>query len=355
MRGSLVQLIRCHVKTYLREPEAVFWTYGFPILMVLGLGLAFRNPAQVEYRFAFLESEPALELSRQIPTGTDSAGVADSNESFRFDLVARPEGMERLRRNQIPILVEVTVEKSLIYYFDEANPDSRTARLAVDNLLQSLLGRRDAVTVREERVPTPGSRYVDFLVPGLIGMNLMGGGIWGVGFVLVDMRVKKLLKRLIGTPMPRYQLLLSLVGSRAIFFLPEGFVLVVAAYLIFQVPILGSILSLAAMMLLGAMSFTGLGLLIASRARRLEVISGLMNVVMLPMWLCSGIFFSAERFPEWMQPAVQILPLTQLINALRAIMLEGASLQQQLLPVAVLTGWGGISFLMAFFWFRWGD
>jgi len=350
LRGSLAQLIGCHVKAYLREPEAVFWTYGFPILMVLGLGLAFRNPAQVEYRFAFVESEPALELSRQIPTGTDSDG-----ESFRFDLVARAEGLEQLRRNRIAILVEVTAESSLVYHFDDANPDSRTARLAVDNLLQSLLGRRDAATVREERVDTPGSRYVDFLVPGLIGMNLMGGGIWGVGFVLVDMRVKKLLKRLIGTPMPRYQLLLSLVGSRGIFFLPEGFVLVVAAYLIFQVPILGSVFSLAVMMLVGALCFTGLGLLIASRARRLEVVSGLMNVVMLPMWLCSGIFFSAERFPDWMQPAVQILPLTQLINALRAIMLDGASLQQQLLPLAVLAAWGGISFLLAFFWFRWSD
>ncbi len=351
MRGSLAQLIGCHVKAYLREPEAIFWTYGFPILMVLGLGLAFRNPAQIEYRFSFLESEPALELSRQMPADAD----ADANESFGFDVVTRAQGMEQLRRSQIAVLVEVTPNSSLVYHFDDSNPESRAARLAVDNLLQSLLGRRDAASVREQRGHTPGSRYVDFLVPGLIGMNLMGGGIWGVGFVLVDMRVKKLLKRLIGTPMPRYQLLLSLVGSRAIFFLPEGFVLVLAAYLIFEVPILGSILALALTMLLGAMCFTGLGLLIASRARRLEVVSGLMNVVMLPMWICSGIFFSAERFPDWMQPAVQSLPLTQLINALRAIMLEGATLQQQIVPLGALTLWGGSSFLLAFYWFRWGD
>ena len=230
------------------------------------------------------------------------------------------------------------------YHYDPSNPAAKSTRLTVDDALQRSAGRRDSVTVTDVRITAPGSRYVDFLVPGLIGMNLMGGGMWGIGFVLVDMRLKKLLKRLLGTPMRRPQFLLSIVGTRVIFFLPEAFFLLVSAHFLFGVPIEGSLVSIVVVAFLGAMSFAGLGLLAASRARRIETISGIMNVIMLPMWLCSGIFFSAERFPNFVQPFVQALPLTQLLGALRAVILEGQSLLSQTLSARLSPSLGHSDF-----------
>ena len=199
----------------------------------------------------------------------------------------------------------------------------------------------------------PGSRYVDFLVPGLIGMNMMGGGMWGMGFVLVDMRVRNLLKRLLATPMRRNHFLLSMVGGRLIFFIPEMMFLLLASVLMFKVPVLGHVASLIVIALVGSLAFCGLGLLTACRAKRIETISGLMNLVMLPMWLMSGIFFSSERFPDFLQPFIQALSLTQLNNALRGVMLNGESLAGQTAPLLILIAWGGISFALALRWFRW--
>jgi ABC-type multidrug transport system permease subunit len=223
----------------------------------------------------------------------------------------------------------------------------------LDDALQRAAGRSDAVPTEESPVTEPGARYIDFLIPGLLGMNLMGGGMWGVGFVIVDMRVRKLLKRLIATPMKRNHLLLSVVGARLVFMFPEMFLLLATGLLLFEMKIHGSIAAFVAVSTLGAFAFAGLGLLVACRAQKIETISGLMNLVMLPMYLVSGVFFASERFPAPLQPLVQALPLTQLNNALRAVILEGSSLTAQALPLALLAAWGGLSFLLALRWFRW--
>jgi ABC-2 type transport system permease protein len=344
MSSALMQLILCHIKGYLREPEAIFWTYGFPLIMVVGLGLAFSTSQDASIQFDVV---PAA--------GTDRIMAAlEADPGFRVVRNREDTALARLRSNKTLVVVAGSKNGGYEYHFDPSNPEARHAQRAIDEALQRAAGRKDAFPSTEVRVEAPGSRYVDFLVPGLIGMNLMGGGMWGVGFVLVDMRMKKLLKRLLATPLRRPHFLLSVVGTRILFFIPEAFFLLVAAHLIFGVPIRGSLVAIVAVALLGSLSFAGMGLLSASRAQRIETISGIMNVVMLPMWLCSGIFFSSERFPQFMQPLIQALPLTQLINALRAVILEGQSLFSQALPVAVLLAWGGVSFVLALRWFRWG-
>jgi ABC-type multidrug transport system permease subunit len=219
--------------------------------------------------------------------------------------------------------------------------------------LQRASGRRDVVETREKHVTEPGARYIDFLVPGLLGMNLMGSGLWGVGFVIVDMRVRKLLKRFVATPMKRSHFLWSMVGGRLVFMIPELFIILGAGALLFKVTVRGNWFAIFSLSLVGAISFSGLGLLVASRAQRIETVSGLMNLVMLPMWLFSGIFFSPDRFPALLQPFVQALPLTQLNYALRSVILEGAPLQSQALRLSVVVLWGGVSFLLALRWFRW--
>lgn len=341
--NPLWQLITTRIRQFFREPEAIFWTYGFPLLMIVGLGIAFRNKVEPPVAFVVVEGTASAQVTEAL----------DGNERFEVAAHSNGEAFDRLKNNNTPVVVTIAEDGLYEYHFDPTNPDSKAARDRIDDALQRAAGRQDVIRTEDRIVTAPGSRYIDFLVPGLIGMNLMSGGMWGIGFVLVDMRVRNLLKRLLATPMRRSHFLLSMVGGRAMFFIPEMLFLLAGAFLIFGVPVTGSLLSLMVVAFVGALSFCGLGLLTACRAKRIETISGLMNLVMLPMWLMSGIFFSSDRFPDFLQPFIQALPLTLLINALRAVMLNGESLIGQTGPLLALAAWGGISFVLALRWFRW--
>ena len=227
------------------------------------------------------------------------------------------------------------------------------ARSAADDFLQRAAGRQDVIATRDHEANEPGGCYIDFLVPGLLGMGLMGGGLWGVGYAIVDMRIRKLLKRYLATPMNRSHFLFSVIISRLLFTLPEVALVLVFARAVFGVASAGSYGTIALLIVLGSLEFSGIGLLVASRAQTIETVSGLMNAVMLPMYIGSGIFFSIERFPDAVQPALQFLPLTPLIHALRSVMLEGASLWSLGVDLALVAVWGGVTFALALRWFRW--
>jgi ABC-2 type transport system permease protein len=239
------------------------------------------------------------------------------------------------------------------YRFDPSRPEALVARDRVDDLVQRAAGRADPVATTDAGIREPGGRYIDFLVPGLIGLNLMSGGLWGVGFHLVDMRLKKLLKRLLATPMRGADFLAAQIAIRLATGVLEALVVLGFAVLVFGVPLRGSLASVLTLVVIGAAVFGGLGLLVASRARKIETVSGLMNVVMMPMFVLSGIFFSYERFPEVVHPLIRALPLTALNDALRAVVLEGASLASQAGPLGVLVLWGGLSFVIGLRLFRW--
>ena len=337
----LRELTLARVREFLREPEAVFWTYGFPLMLAVGLGIAFRDQPVEIVRVDVQEEAGAREVAAQLATRDDIAVAVRG----------KAESRERLRMGRSSLVV--VPGDPLTFVFDPGRPESALARARVDDALQRAAGRQDPVRTAETRVTEPGSRYIDFLVPGLLGMNLMGGSLWGVGFVIVDMRVKKLLKRLAATPMTRTDFLWSIAGGRLLFMIPELAVILGAGVLLFGMPVRGSWLAILALALAGAASFAGLGMLAACRAQRIETVSGLMNVIMVPMWLLSGIFFSSERFPDLLQPLVQALPLTQLNDALRAVILEGASLASQGWRLLVLAAWGLVPFGLALRWFRW--
>jgi ABC-type multidrug transport system permease subunit len=239
------------------------------------------------------------------------------------------------------------------YHFDPTQASRVLVRHAADEVLQQAAGRRDRVPVRDREVNEPGGRYIDFLVPGLLGMGLLGGGLWGVGFAIVDMRIRKLLKRYLATPMKRSHFLAAVMVSRLLFTIPEVLMVLIFARLFFGVVSHGSYLTVGLLILLGSFEFSGIGLLVASRAQTIETVSGLMNAVMLPMWIGSGIFFSIERFPEVVQPALMLLPLTPLIRALRSVMLEGAGLVSLGPELALIVAWGAITFGLALRCFRW--
>ncbi|HEX4574026.1 MAG TPA: ABC transporter permease [Gemmatimonadales bacterium] len=342
MRDSpLVQLTLARMREFYREPEAIFWVFGFPIVLAFALGIAFRNRGPGELRIAVVQGpgDSALAAALRREAGLAPA-VLDS-------------GAARLALRTGRVALAVTPGDPIVYRYDSTRTESRLARLAVDQAVQRAHGRADPALVRDDRVTEPGARYIDFLIPGLLGMNLMGSGLWGVGFSVVQARTKKLLKRYMATPMRKSHYLMSYVLSRLAFLLLEITALVGFAWVMFHVGVRGSVAALGAITIVGALSFNGIGMLVASRARTVEAVSGLMNLVMLPMWILSGTFFSYARFPDVMQPFVKALPLTALNDALRAVMIDGAALTQLGLPLAIVAAWGLVSFGTALAIFRW--
>ncbi len=349
--SPLWQLVRARLIEFAREPEAVFWVYGFPILMMIVLGIAFRNRPIEQVRVDVV-SDPAGE---RVKTLLETGG-----KETKYEATIRDEDQARLRlrtgKTDLVVMPGTDNADGAPAYqllFHPGRPESVVARKSVADLLQRAAGRVDIVKITEEPMDEPGSRYIDFLVPGLLGMSLMGGGLWGVGFVTVDMRIRKLLKRFLATPMKKRDFLASIMISRLLFIVPEVLVMLIFAWLSFGVVIRGSAVAVIVLILLGAGTFAGVGLLVASRARTLETVSGLMNLVMLPMWLLSGIFFTSDRFPAAAQPLIQLLPLTPLIDALRAVMQEGASLAAISRQLLALAAWMIVTFVLALKLFRW--
>jgi len=363
VRGSaLAQLTLTRILETVREPGTMFWVFGFPILLSVGLGLAFRNRTPEPPFVGVLDSEAA--------TSTAAASVAAAEleatlqaAHLHVERLAPRAAAERLRSGKIALLVvpppasapgpaSMSV-RPITYRFDPTRAESLAARDAVDRALQTAAGRRDPRTVKDDLVSEPGTRYIDFLIPGLIGMNVMSGSMWGIGWVIVNMRVRKLLKRMLATPMRRRDLLLAHCLARLLALPLEVATIVVFARLAFHVALVGSLLALGVVAVTGALSFAAMAVLVASRAENTQTFSGLMNLVMMPMFVLSGVFFSSAHFPELMQPLVSILPLTALNDALRAVMIDGASLAGVARPLGVLAAWGITSFAVGVRIFRW--
>jgi len=267
--------------------------------------------------------------------------------------LSAPAAEEALRTGKVALLAEPGSGGAVVYWYDDTNPEGRAARMLADQAVQRAAGRADPVASSDRLMREPGSRYIDFLVPGLLGMNLMGSAIWGMGFAIVDARRKKLMKRLVATPMPRHYYLLSFVLARLLLLVVEVGVLLGFGAWVFQVPVRGSMLDFAVLCVLGSLAFSAMGLLIASRAQTIEAASGLMNAVMMPLWIVSGVFFSSQRFPGALQPVIRALPLTAVIDALRAHMLQGANLAQLAPQLGVLGIWMLVCFTLALKLFRW--
>jgi hypothetical protein len=349
MNHPLFQLFLARLRGFYREPVALFWVYGFPLIIALGLGLAFRDrkpePAQADIAGS---------------SGAEALRDALQKAGIKAEVFPPDECRRRLRTGKSALFVEADGDR-FRYVYDEARPESLATRCEVERALLRWKAGLDVDgrdlpgggSTADDPVSERGSRYIDFLFPGLIGMNVMGGGLFGVGFLIVDMRVRKLLKRLLATPMRRTDFMLSILGGRLVMLIPDMTVLLGVAVCFYGVPVYGNPLVLALTILAGTFAFAGIGLMLASRTARIETISGLLNLVMLPGWLLSGTFFSSKRFPEAAQPFIQALPLTQLNDALREVMLEGAPLTRIAWRLAILAAWGGVSFLLAGRWFRW--
>ena len=337
----LVQLTLARIREFIREPEAVFWTFVFPVVMSLALAVAFPSRA-----------DRSILVGLQPGASTDSLrATLEGIPGIEVRDLAPDAERRALREGTVNIVVVPTSPPT--YRFDPAREESRLARAVVDDALKKAAGRTDPWTAREQPQQVAGSRYIDWFIPGLIGMGIMTNGMWGIAFGIVQSRMRKLLKRMVASPMKRSEYLLAQVLARLIFLPAEVLVPLIFAMVAFGMPVNGSATAIAAVVLVGAFSFGALGLLMATRVRTIEAISGLMNLVMLPMWIVSGVFFSSANFPAAIQPAIQALPLTALIDALRAVILDGASIVGVGSELIVLAAWGVIPFFAAMKLFSW--
>jgi len=343
--AGYARLLQMRMLEMWREPEVIFWVFVFPLLLALGLGIAFREKPPEVTPVAIVAGPKANDVVQLLQHSPEHA-------SIHAEVVDPTAAENGFRLGQYSLVV--TMDAAGVHFrYDPSRPESVLARTQVDDALENAAGRKNPLPTFSTASSEPGARYIDFLIPGLLGMNLMNSGMWGIGFALVEMRQRKLLKRFVATPMRRSDFLLALVSSRLVLMLIEVALLLVFGVLVFHVRVEGSLASILLIGALGAVSFGGVGLLTASRAQKIESVSGLINLVMMPMWIFSGVFFSYERFPKVFLPAIRALPLTALNDALRAVILQGASLTSQLSRIAVLVIWGGVSFVLALRWFRW--
>ena len=338
---ALIELVRTRLLEFVREPEGIFWVVVFPVAMALALGFAFQNKAP-----------------EAIPVGITGAETSTLRRSLAGSKVLKPEnfssvadGRAALRTGKIALLV--AGGSPLVYWYDVTRPDARMARSAVNDAVQQAAGRADPTPVKDELISEKGSRYIDFLLPGLLGLNLLSTSVWGISYSIVNARLKKTLKLMTATPMRKSDYLLSQMISRFVLLALEAAIIVLFGALVFQVPMRGSASALVLLCILCGLAFAGLGLLCGSRVQTLEGVNGLINLVLVPMWLFSGVFFSSERFPDVLQPAIKALPLTAANEALRAVMLEGKSLAAVPLQLAIIGLWGVVSFAIALKIFRW--
>lgn len=337
----VLELTLARLREFWRDPGALFWTFGFPIVLAVALGFAFRS-----------QPAPALNVALVCdPECTDLERPLQRSPALAVSRLPEPQAMAALRRAKLDLVLIPRGISALEYHFDPTRPEGRAARSAAELAIDPNPAPR--LRTVELASTLPGARYIDFLLPGLLGVNLMSSSVWGIAFSIVEARRRKLLKQLSATPMRQRDYLAAVMLSRLLFVSFEVFAILGFGRLVFAVPVHGSWLAAWLLAMFGSLAFTGLALLVAARARSNEALTGWSNLTTLPMWLLSGVFFSYERFPEWLWPALRCLPLTALNIGLRAIVNDGRALSTLGFEILVLIVWSVLTYATALWIFRW--
>jgi ABC-type multidrug transport system permease subunit len=338
-RRVLWEVAKTTFREFWRTPEAMFWTYGFPLVMTLVLGFAFKP-------------RPPDPLPVAVVGAPSVLAALTADPRLKAEPMTLAEADMALARGRVAAMVSGSVLEPKLRS-DPVRPESELALLLVQRALRAQADPETSIRADVQNEDRPGSRYIDFLVPGLLGLNLLGSGMWGIGFQLVTMRTHNLLRRLMVTPMGKAEFLVGFLLSRLLLVVPEVVAIILFGTLVFGVPFRGSVLAVGFLVLLGAMCFTGLGMLVASRAKSIEGVAGLMNLVQIPMWLLGGSFFSNERFQGVLRWCADALPLTQLNRALRDCMLEPVGFGAVWGQLAYLAVFAAVCFCLALRLFRW--
>jgi ABC-type multidrug transport system permease subunit len=347
MNRSFSQLVLSHFRVFFREPAILFWAVLFPIIMAWVLGVAFSNKGE-SLKTVYVTGDrvvPGLVSGEKV-----FAEETGNPVRFRFRHTSESEALTAIKRGVIALYIEVRSD-SLVYHFDPANSDAQLTHLILERGLNS---RRESVTRSSiKTLKTTGTRYIDFLIPGLIALGVMNSCIWGIGWSLIETRMKKLLRRMVATPMKKSVFLSSHIMTRIILGGFETLLLLVFARLYFDTEITGSLLAFFVVFLAGIFAFSGIAILIATRTSKTEVANGLVNAVTLPMMILSGIFFNYHNFPDWAIPVIQVLPLTLVADSIRAVFVEAAGIAEVFRAVVILCTTGLVTFVLGMKMFRW--
>lgn len=365
-------LLNSHAKEILREPAVLFWGILFPLLMTLGLGIAFTQSRDIIRKVAVIEnvsnqqagSSKFLKFMRE---KTQKIKAPDKEHNgykltvkdeklgtsiYIFEETTWSEAAILLKRGEINLIVEDSSE-DIKYHFDPVNPEGLITYLNISRIVNNKRSSEDIQQEKIEPLTLQGTRYIDFFVPGLLSMGIMMSSVWGLGYNIIEKRSKKLLRRLIATPMKKSHFLISLMTIRTAMNFIEGALLFLFAYLVFGIIIQGSVLALVFIFIAGNIAFAGVAVFTASRTANTEVGNGLINAVTTPMIVLSGIFFSYQNFPDWAVSFIRLLPLSLLADGVRAIFIEGAGLREIAVPFLILIATGIASFLIGLKIFKW--
>lgn len=372
--NQLWQLIATHFREISREPGVLFWGIIFPILMSLGLGVAFTKKADVTRKVAIVKSIDETIQQEESNGFTDflikygtkrdteerdtyfwKITMPDDklgNSIFLFYDLSWEEATLQLKRGGINVVM-LEKEGKIEYHFDPVNSDAQLTYLKLTSIIETPELLNSEVNQSVKPLSVTGTRYIDFLVPGLMGMGVMMSTLWGLSYGIIDKRSKKLLRRVVATPMRKDFFLVALITVRICMNVVESILLLLFAMLAFHLKIQGSIPALIAIFLAGNISFAGISVLVSSHTSNTEVGNGLINAIVMPMMVLSGIFFSYQNFPGWSIPVIQKLPLTMLTDGMRSIINEGAGFPEIYLPILVLITIGVVFFTAGLKMFKW--
>ena len=373
--NQLFQLISANLKELIREPGVLFWGIVFPILMSLGLGIAFTKKKDVVTTIAVIEknhviqqptdSSSVINLFLQVNKALfekDKNGVISSkitipddklgNTTFIFQTMEWQKAMVFIKRGNINIIIDDR-NGEVQYHFDPMNPDAQLTYLKLTKLFNTPgpVVRRTNTEIKPLTVS--GTRYIDFLVPGLIAMGVMMSSMWGVCYAIIERRSKKLLRRMVATPMKRSNFLIALIAVRVLMNFVEAGLLFFFAWLAFNITIQGNVLALLALFLAGNFAFAGISIFISSHTAKTEIGNGLINALIMPMMILSGVFFSYHNFPEWSIPTIEKFPLTMMADGIRSVFIEGAGFREVAMPIVILSVIGFVFFAAGMRIFKW--
>ncbi|EKR66676.1 ABC-2 family transporter protein [Leptospira weilii str. 2006001853] len=354
------QLINIQLKEFYREPAILFWAFVFPIAMAGILGIAFKNRGSEEVKIAILENSYQLEELKKILDSTRDknekskektlASDSDKLPSLKFLVLSKNEAIRDLKRGKLNVIVERTQGGKIRFFFDTDNPNGQRDYLLI---LAKIRSRYTDFELQVDRLDSKGVRYIDYLVPGMLAMGVMNSCLWGVGWNLIEMRMKKLLRRMSATPMSKLSFLISFFFTRLIVTTIESVILLGFTLFTFENALEGSFGAIIMIFLSGNFAFSCIGIFVGSRAANSQVGNGLINAVTFPMMILSGVFFSYQNFPEIVLPIIKNLPLTLMADSLRTVFIEGAGFISVIPAVVGLFVYGIVFLFVGNKIFRW--
>ncbi|GHU88396.1 ABC transporter permease [Bacteroidia bacterium] len=362
--NQLYQLFKTQFLLTIREPEVLFWGMIFPVLISIGLGLAFTQQTESKFNIILVEKNPTELDSLLNIYGREAQSkgekvqywkVSDKtlgNTEFKFSHSDWNSAIVSLKRGEADLIVTDSLGKTS-YHFDPHNSQAQLVYMKLSALIKSPASTMNIVNTDIEPLTLKGVRYIDFLIPGLIAFGLMSSIMWGISYTIIERRSQKLLRRMVATPMKKSNFLISLMFVRILMNVVESLILLFFAWLIFDIHIQGNIGALIVLFLAGNLAFTGIAILVACNTTKTEVGTGWINAVQMPMMLLSGIFFSYHNFPEWSIGTIKLLPLTALTDGIRSIFNEGAGWMEVIYPTFALSALGLICFVIGMKLFKW--